>query len=86
MNTWASYYTDVDNDSRHRAVEFLENMGNGHADIGIINTRKIIEEKSVGSIYIQEGNGTDVQKAKKIFMQWLLCTYQGVDYEFPKQE
>ena len=86
MKTWASYYNDVDNDSRHRAVEFLENMGDGHADIGILNTKKVIDEVSLGSEYIQVGNGTDVPKAKKIFMQWLLCTYQGVEYDFPKQE
>ena len=84
LGTWSSYYQDIEKDSKQRAVEFFKNMGSGDADIGIINTSKVIEQKTLGSSYIQEGNETDISKAKSTFMQWIMSIYQGVDYDFPE--
>ena len=84
LQAWSDYYNDVENDKRQRAVEFFENMGDGEADIGIINTSEVIEKETFGSDYIIEGNSTDVKTAKSVFMQWLLSIYEGVDYDFPE--
>lgn len=85
LETWKSYYDDVNNNSKVRANEFFENMGNGDAEIGIINTSKVIEADTYGSVYIKEGNETDIDKAKSTFMQWLMSVYQGVEYDFPEE-
>lgn len=84
LQAWSDYYNDVENDKRQRAVEFFENMGDGEADIGIINTSEVIEKETFGSDYIIEGNSTDVKTAKSVFMQWVLSIYEGVDYDFPE--
>jgi len=83
LDVFSEYYSDVENDSKQRAIEFFEIMGNGYADIGILNTAEVIEKETYGSEYIQQGNDTDVEKAKSIFIQWILSIYEGVDYEFP---
>ena len=59
-------------------------MGDGYADIGIINTSDVLEKETFGSDYIIEGNSTDIKTSKSIFMQWLLSIYEGVDYDFPE--
>ncbi len=84
LGAWVSYYEDIGKDSKQRAIEFFENMGNGDVEIGIINTREVIEKKTLGSTYIQEGNKTDISKAKSTFIQWIMSIYQGVNYEFPQ--
>lgn len=84
LKVWAEYYNEVSNDSKQRAVEFFENMGDGYADIGIINTSDVLEKETFGSDYIIEGNSTDIKTSKSIFMQWLLSIYEGVDYDFPE--
>lgn len=60
-------------------------MGEGDVDIGIINTSKVVEAETYGSIYIKEGNETDIDKAKSTFMQWIMSVYQGVEYDFPEE-
>lgn len=85
LGAWKSYYDDVDNNSKARAIEFFKNMGEGDVDIGIINTSKVVEAETYGSIYIKEGNETDIDKAKSTFMQWIMSVYQGVEYDFPEE-
>ena len=86
LGTWKTYYDDLDKDSKLRATEFFENMGDGDVGIGILNTKKVIEEKTYGSTYIIESNGTDIKTARSVFMQWIMSVYQGVEYDFPKSD
>lgn len=81
---WADYYQDISNDSKNRAIEFFENMGDGDIDVGIINTANVIEAETYGSDYIQLTNNTDVDTAKRTFMQWIMSIYEGVEYDFPE--
>ena len=60
-------------------------MGDGDEQIGIINTRDVIEEPSMGSSYIQIDASKDIDYSKSVFMQWILSTYEGVEYEFPEE-
>jgi hypothetical protein len=84
LGTWISYYDDVNSNSKVRATEFFENMGDGDVGIGVINTKNVIEEKTRGSDWIIKSNETDIHTARSVFMQWILSVYEGVEYDFPK--
>ena len=68
LDAWGEYYEDVDSDSKVRASEFFKNMGDGDEQIGIINTRDVIEEPSMGSSYIQ----IDASKDNDLEIEYIL--------------
>ena len=68
----------------NRAVEFFRNLGDGKEADGIMALDHILKKKTYGSIYIQKGNNMseeNVDKIKKIFVEWIFSEYYGFEYE-----
>ena len=84
---WTGYYQEIELGDTNRATEFFRNLGDGEEDIGIIELDYILRKETYGSEYIQNGNGMnkeDIDKANKLFIQWIFSEYYGFEYEFPK--
>ena len=80
---WSDYYYDIYSGNGNRANELFEYLGDGEAEIGILELSDILEKNTIGSNYIQDEK--DNTMGKQIFVQWLMCEYEGIEYVFPEK-
>lgn len=76
FKVYKEYNKGINDGSIYRVTEFLENIGQGNAGIGLSELPKIINHQSGGSDHIQSSHPKEeIEKSKSAFMNWIAEKY-----------